>query len=156
MDELAITKAKLTLSRAEFFMEKTKFNAQIQPIPLKSLEEEMTPMVTSYTHSTNEKEQPVQDKGMSIQELAAKYMNGNENVAIMSHEGQHETLQSNLEVTKEEENLNYCDAPKSGGLLTTRQPTECSWMSGNPTPLTKIGQSLICTGSSTQGTNLSQ
>ena len=64
-------------------------------------------MVTSYTHSTIEREPPLQDKGMSIQELVAKYMNGNENVAIMSHEGQHETLRSNLEVTKEEENLNY-------------------------------------------------
>ena len=31
------------------------------------------------------------------------------------------------------------------------QPAEYSWMSGNPTPLTKIGQSLLCTGSSTQG-----
>ena len=42
-----------------------------------------------------------------------------------------------------------CDAPKSGGPLTTRQPAEYSWMSGYPTPLTKIGQSLLCTGSST-------
>ena len=39
-----------------------------------------------------------------------------------------------------------------GGPLTTRQPAEYSWMSGYPTPLTKIGQSLLCTGSSTQGT----
>ena len=45
-----------------------------------------------------------------------------------------------------------CDAPFPGGPLTTRQPAEYSWMSGNPTPLTKIGQSLLCTGSSTQGT----
>ena len=45
-----------------------------------------------------------------------------------------------------------CDAPKPGGPLTTRQPVEYSWMSGYPTPLTKIGQSLLCTGSSTQGT----
>ena len=44
-----------------------------------------------------------------------------------------------------------CDAPKLGGPLTTRQPAEYSWMSGNPTPLTKIGQSLLCTVSSTQG-----
>ena len=46
----------------------------------------------------------------------------------------------------------YCDAPKPGGPLTTRQPAKYSWMSGNPTPLTKIGQSLLCTGSSIQGT----
>ena len=42
--------------------------------------------------------------------------------------------------------LNFnCDAPKPGGPLTTRQPMEYSWMSGNPTPFTKIGQSLLCT-----------
>ena len=46
----------------------------------------------------------------------------------------------------------YCDAPKPRGQLTTRQPAEYSWMLGNPTPLTKIGQSLLCTGSSTQNT----
>ena len=45
-----------------------------------------------------------------------------------------------------------CDVPKPGSPLTTRQPAEYSWMSGNPTPLIKIGQSLLCTGSSTQGT----
>ena len=45
-----------------------------------------------------------------------------------------------------------CDAPFPGGPLTTRQPAEYSWMSSNPTPLMKIGQSLICTKSSTQGT----
>ena len=43
-----------------------------------------------------------------------------------------------------------CDAPKPGGPLTTRQPAEYKWMSGYPTPLQKIGQSLLCTGSSTQ------
>ena len=43
--------------------------------------------------------------------------------------------------------------PQNRGIsLTTRQPAEYSWMSGNPTPLMKIGQSLLCTGSSTQGT----
>ena len=48
--------------------------------------------------------------------------------------------------------ISICDALKSGVPLTTRQPTEYSWMSGSPTPLMKIGQSLLCTGSSTQGT----
>ena len=44
----------------------------------------------------------------------------------------------------------YCDAPKSGGLLTNRQPSKNLWMLGNPIPhycvpftrihnLTKIG-----------------
>ena len=46
--------------------------------------------------------------------------------------------------------LANCDAPKPGGPLTTRQPAEYKWMSGYPTPLQKIGQSLLCTGSSTQ------
>ena len=45
-----------------------------------------------------------------------------------------------------------CDAPNPKGPLTTSQPVEYSWMSGNPTPLTKIGQSLLYMGSSTQGT----
>ena len=45
-----------------------------------------------------------------------------------------------------------CDASFPGGPLTTRQPAEYSWMSGNLTPLTKIGQSHPYTGSSTQGT----
>ena len=49
VDELAITRARLEMSRAELFIEETKFNAQIQTIPLMSLEEEMTPMVTSCT-----------------------------------------------------------------------------------------------------------
>ena len=44
----------------------------------------------------------------------------------------------------------FCDAPKPGDPLTTRQPAEYKWMSGYPTPLQKIGQSLLCTGSSTQ------
>ena len=29
----------------------------------------------------------------------------------------------------------FCDAPKPGGPLTTRQPAECKWRSGYPTPL---------------------
>ena len=48
----------------------------------------------------------------------------------------------------------YCDAPKPGGPLTTRQPAEYEWTSGYPTSLQKIGQSLLCTGSSTQLQNL--
>ena len=56
-----------------------------------------------------------------------------------------------------------CDSPKSGGLLTNRQPTENLWMLGTLIPhycvpftkthnLTKIEQSLFCTRSSTQNT----
>ena len=29
----------------------------------------------------------------------------------------------------------FCDAPKPGGPLTTRQPAEYKWRSGYPTPL---------------------
>ena len=58
-------------------------------------------------------------------------------------------------------NHHPCDAPKPEGPLTTRQPAEDLWMSDKPTPhhrvpfsgthdLTKIGQSLLCTESSTQ------
>ena len=115
MDKLAITRAKLTLSMVEFFMEETKFNAQIQPIPLKILEEEMTLMVTSCTQSTIEREQPLQETSMSIQELVVKYMKEQENIATTSFEGQHESLPSNLEVTKEEENLSYKEEITSRG-----------------------------------------
>ena len=44
---------------------------------------------------------------------------------------------------------NY-DALNPGCSLTTRQPEEYSRMSGDPTSLTKIEQSPLCTGSSTQ------
>ena len=39
--------------------------------------------------------------------------------------------------------LVYCDAQNRGVSLTIRQPGEYSWMSGNPTPLMKIGQSPL-------------
>ena len=32
----------------------------------------------------------------------------------------------------------FCDAPKPGGPLTTRQPAEYKWRSGYPKPLQKI------------------
>ena len=44
---------------------------------------------------------------MSIQELVAKYMKEEDNMATMFFEGQHESLSSTLEVNKEEENLSY-------------------------------------------------
>ena len=52
------------------------------------------------------------------------------------------------------ENMDVTPKNRGGGglSLTTLQPVEYSWMSGYPTPLTKIEQSLLCTGSSTQGT----
>ena len=47
-----------------------------------------------------------------------------------------------------------CDAPNPGCPLTTRQPAEYKWMSGYPTPLQKIRQSLLCMGSSTRVNHL--
>ena len=84
-------------------------------MPLKSLEEEMTPMVTSCTQLPFEKEQPKQEESMSIQELVAKYMNENENMAEIYFKGQHDNLSSTLEVNKEEENLNYNEEITSKG-----------------------------------------
>ena len=107
VDELAFPMAELAKTMAEMPKEEGGFNIQIQPIPLKCLKEEMTPKVTSYTQLRLEKEQPLQEKGMSIQELVAKHMNGGENMAKMSFEGQHENLPSILEVIREEEDLSY-------------------------------------------------
>ena len=67
----------------------------------------MTPKATSYTQLRLEKEQLLQEKGMSIQELVAKHMNEGENMAKMSFEGQHESMSFILEVIREEEDLCY-------------------------------------------------
>ena len=77
---------KLAKTVAEMPKEEASFNIQIQPIPLKRLKEEMTPWL--------------QEKGMSIQELATKHMNEGENMAKMSFEGQHESLPSILAVIR--------------------------------------------------------
>ena len=75
VDELAITMAKLAKSRAQLIMEKTRINIQIQPVPLKRLDEEMNPRATYCTQLGIEFEQPPQEKGISIKELVAKHMN---------------------------------------------------------------------------------
>ena len=69
------------------FMELTRANVQIQHTPFDSLKEEMAPMATSGTQLTFEKEQPKKEESMSIEELVAKYMNEQENMATMSFEG---------------------------------------------------------------------
>ena len=89
------------------FLELTRTNVSIQPTPFKSVKEEMAPMATSCTQLVFEKEQPKQDESLSIQELMAKYMKEQENMAKMSFKGQHESLPSTLEVNEEEENLNH-------------------------------------------------
>ena len=78
------------------FMELTRANVQIQHTPFDSLKEEMAPMATSGTQLTFEKEQPKEEESMSIEELVAKYMNEQENMATMSFEGQHESSPSTL------------------------------------------------------------
>ena len=80
------------------FMELTRANVQIQHTPFDSLKKEMAPMATSGTQLTFEKEQPKEEESMSIEELVAKYMNEQENMATMSFEGQHESSPSTLGV----------------------------------------------------------
>ena len=86
------------------FMELTRVNVQIQHTPFDSLKEEMAPMATSGTQLTFKKEQPKEEESMSIEELVAKYMNEQENMATISFEGQHESSPSTLGVNTEEEN----------------------------------------------------
>ena len=76
-------------------------------MPFKSLKEEMAPMATSCTQLTFEKEQPKQEKSMSLQELVAKYTNENKNMVDMHFKRQQQSLTSTLEVNKVEENLSY-------------------------------------------------
>ena len=97
------------------FMELTRANVQIQHTPFYSLKEEMAPMATSGTQLTFEKEQPKEEESMSIEELVAKYMNEQENMATMSFEGQHESSSSTLGVNTEEENWSYNEEITSRG-----------------------------------------
>ena len=103
VDELAFIMAELAKTMAEMPKEEASANIQIQPIALKCLKEEMTPKATSYTQLVLEKEQPLQEKEMRIQELVAKHMNKGENIAKMYFEGQRKSLPSILEVIREEE-----------------------------------------------------
>ena len=94
------------------FMELTRANVQIQHTPFDNLKEEMAPMApmapeemaTSGTQLTFEKEQPKEEESMSIEELVAKYMNEQGNMATMSFERQHESSLSTLGVNTKEEN----------------------------------------------------
>ena len=97
------------------FMELTRANVQIQHTPFDSLKEEMAPMATSGTQLTFDKEQPKEEESMSIEELVAKYMNEQENMATMSFEGQHESSPSTLGVNTEEENWSYNEEITSRG-----------------------------------------
>ena len=108
VDELAFAMVELAKTMDEMPKEEASVNIQIQPIPLKRLKKEMTLKATSYTQLVLEKEQPLQEKEMSRQELVAIHMNDGENMDKMSFEGQHESLLSILEVIRdEEEDLSY-------------------------------------------------
>ena len=106
MAELKRVHAECTTSQVQF-MELTRTNVQIQPAPFQSLKEEMAPKATSYTQLGFKKEQPKEEESMSIEELVAKYMKEQENMATMSFEGQHESSPSTLGVNIKEENLRY-------------------------------------------------
>ena len=97
------------------FMELTRANVQIQRTPFDGLKEKMAPMATSGTQLTFEKEQPKEEESMSIEELMAKYMNEQENMATMSFEGQHESSSSTLGVNTEEEKWSYNEEITSRG-----------------------------------------
>ena len=96
-------------------MELTRANVQIQHTPFDSLKEEMAPMATYGTQLTFEKEQPKEEENMSMEELVAKYMNEQENMATMSFEGQHESSPSTLGVNTEEETWSYNEEIPSRG-----------------------------------------
>ena len=106
MVKLKRVHAECTISQVQF-MELTRANVQIQPAPFQSLKEEMAPKATSYTQLRFGKEQPKEEESMSIEELVAKYMKEQENMATMSFKGQHESSPSTLGVNIEEENLRY-------------------------------------------------
>ena len=92
VDELAITMDKLAKCMVELFMEEMRVSIEIQPIPLESLEEKKTPKVTFYTQHGLEKEQRLEESGMSVKELVAKHMNEGKNIVEMSFEGKHGNL----------------------------------------------------------------
>ena len=112
--EMKRVHAECVTSQAQF-MELTRANVQIHHTPFDSLKEEMAPMATSGTQLTFEKEQPKEDESMSIEELVAKYMNEQENMATMSFEGQHESSPSTIGVNTEEETWSYNEEITSRG-----------------------------------------
>ena len=108
------------------FMELTRANVQIQRTPFDRLKEEMAPMATSGTQLTFEKEQPKDEESMSIEEVVENYMNEQENMTIMSFEGQHKSSPSTLGVNTEEETWSYNEEITSRGNeeLEKRQKVE--------------------------------
>ena len=101
VDELVISMAELAKSRTELLMEETKVNVQFQRIPLKSLEETMTPKAICNTQSDVKIEQRPHMREMSIGEILAQQMNKEKKMPKMSSKGQQRSLPAILEVSPE-------------------------------------------------------
>ena len=101
VDELSISMVELAKSRTELFMKETKANVQFQSIPLKSLEETMTPKAISHTQSNIKIEQHPHMKEMSIGELVAQHINEEKKMAKMPSKGQQRSFPTILEVSPE-------------------------------------------------------
>ena len=101
MDELSISMVELAKSRTKLFMKEKKANVQVQSIPLKSLEETMTPKAISHTQSNIKIEQHPHRKEMSIGELVAQHINEEKKMAKMLSKGQQRSLPTILEVSPE-------------------------------------------------------
>ena len=110
VDELTFTMAKLAKCGVDL-----------------SINEEMTPMATPYTESKLEIHQPLQEKGMSIQELVVKHMNEEANRDKMSFEQQHGKLPSLSEVIKEE-SLIYNEDVTSRSRMNLRKSQKLRMM----------------------------
>ena len=90
-------------------MEETKANVQFQSIPLKSLEETITPKATSHTQLKIKIEQHPQMKELSIVELMVQYMK----------KKQQRSFPTNLDEKPEKEDAEHKEAITlmSGGEL---------------------------------------
>ena len=116
VDELSISMVELAKNRAELCMEEIKASVQFQSIPLKSLEETITPKATSHTQSEIKIEQHPQRKELSIEELMAQYMK----------KEQQRSFPTNLDEKPEKEDVKHkVDITlKSGGELEKPQRVE--------------------------------
>ena len=108
--------AKLAKTRAELCMEKTKANVQFQSIPLKSLEETITPKATSHTQFEIMIEQHPQRKELNIEELMVQYMK----------KEQERSFLTNLDEKPKKEDVEHKEdiTLKSGGELEKLQRVE--------------------------------
>ena len=113
VDEQAISMAKLAKARAELCMEETKAIVQFQSMPLKNVEETITPKATSHIQSKIKIEQHPQRKELSIEELMAQYMK----------KEQQRSFPTNLDEKPEKEDVEHKEdiTLKSGGEIEKLQ-----------------------------------